>query len=154
MKNRRSIRLREYDYSQNGLYFVTICVNGREELLGNVENGEMVLNDAGIMVDNFWNKLPKKFDGIYLDEYVVMPNHFHGIIGLFNDNENGNTHRHGRPHGVAPTADSNVGATPCGRPDIGVFQKNGLSGIISWFKTMTTNQYIKNVHENNWPPFY
>ena len=82
MKSRRSIRLREYDYSQNGLYFVTICVDGREELLGNVENGEMVLNNAGKIVDMCIHTIPEKYENIDIDSYIIMPNHIHIIIAI------------------------------------------------------------------------
>ena len=82
MKNRRSIRFREYDYSQNGLYFVTICVNGREELLGNVENGEMVLNNAGKIVDMSIHAIPEKYENIDIDSYIIMPNHIHIVIAI------------------------------------------------------------------------
>jgi len=78
--HRRSIRLREYDYSSVGAYFVTICTHGRACLLGEVKDGEMRLNEAGRMVSEGWLKLPDKFPAVALDEYMIMPNHFHGII--------------------------------------------------------------------------
>jgi REP element-mobilizing transposase RayT len=78
--HRRSIRLRGYDYSQAGAYFVTVCVQGRERLFGDVVDGEMRLNDAGQMVAQCWHELPAHFPHLELDEFVVMPNHMHGII--------------------------------------------------------------------------
>jgi putative transposase len=78
--HRRSIRLGEYDYSANGAYFVTICVQGRECLFGVIAGGEMRLNDAGQMVKEVWKGLPGRFPTMVLDEFVVMPNHVHGII--------------------------------------------------------------------------
>jgi REP element-mobilizing transposase RayT len=78
--HRRSIRLRGYDYSQAGAYFVTVCVQGREPLFGDVVDGEMRLNDAGQMVAQCWQELPAHFPHLELDEFVVMPNHMHGII--------------------------------------------------------------------------
>jgi len=78
--HRRSIRLREYGYSSVGAYFVTICAQGRECLFGDILDGEMRLNEAGRVVVEWWTKLPGKFPNVALDEYVVMPNHFHGII--------------------------------------------------------------------------
>jgi REP element-mobilizing transposase RayT len=78
--HRRSIRLREYDYSANGAYFVTICTEGRECLFGEILNATMLMNDAGRMVVESWLKLPDKFPGVELDEFVCMPNHFHGIL--------------------------------------------------------------------------
>ena len=83
---RCSIRLRGYDYSQAGAYFVTICTQGRECLFGDVVDGEMRLNDAGQMVLDVWHKIPEHFPNADVDEFVVMPNHFHGIIVICNDN--------------------------------------------------------------------
>ncbi len=78
--HRRSIRLRDFDYSANGAYFVTICVQGRESLFGCVCDDGMVLNEAGRMVAELWLRLTEKFPEIVLGEFMVMPNHFHGII--------------------------------------------------------------------------
>ncbi len=78
--HRRSIRLRDYDYSGGGAYFVTLCVHGREFLFGEVVDGEMRLNDAGRMVTTVWDSLPKRYQGLEIDACVVMPNHLHGIF--------------------------------------------------------------------------
>jgi len=78
--HRRSIRLKGYDYSQNGAYFITICNQNRECLFGEIIGQKMILNDVGKMIDYQWNELQNKFNNIQLDEYIVMPNHFHGII--------------------------------------------------------------------------
>ncbi len=80
--NRRSIRLKGYDYSQAGLYFITICVQNREWLFGKIENDEMILNDAGKMVEIEWLNLKNLFPNIELHEYITMPNHFHGILEI------------------------------------------------------------------------
>jgi len=80
--HRVSTRLKGYDYSQPGIYFVTVCTQHRLYLFGEVVNRKMILNDAGKMIRRIWNDLPKRFDFIRLDEYVVMPNHFHGIIEI------------------------------------------------------------------------
>ena len=77
---RRSIRLRNYDYAQPGAYFVTVCTYQRECLLGDVVNGEMVLNEDGEIVRHTLEELPRKFPGIEVDMHVIMPNHLHGII--------------------------------------------------------------------------
>jgi len=78
--NRRSIRLKGYDYTQPGAYFVTICTREQECLLGNMENGTMVLSEFGRIVERCWCTLPRHFPNIELDAFVVMPNHIHGII--------------------------------------------------------------------------
>ena len=77
---RRSIRLRDYDYSQAGVYYVTINVQNRDLLFGEIVNYEMVSNEAGKMVDEQWNALLERFPNIELDVYQIMPNHCHGII--------------------------------------------------------------------------
>ena len=78
--HRKSIRLKHYDYAEMGTYFVTICTHERACLFGEVMNGEMQLNDAGRMVENRWLELNRKFPTIKTNEYVIMPNHFHGIV--------------------------------------------------------------------------
>ncbi len=82
--HRQSIRLKEYDYSQNGVYFITICTQNKECLFGEIEDGEMRLNDAGKIIDRWWHKMKNKFPNIELDEYIIMPNHFHGILIIQN----------------------------------------------------------------------
>ena len=78
--HRRSIRLKGYDYSQAGAYFLTFCTQHREHFFGKMEKGEMIFNDAGLMVNEWWVKLPSKFPDIELGEFITMPNHFHGIV--------------------------------------------------------------------------
>ena len=141
--HRRSIRLKGYDYSQAGAYFVTICAKDRECLFGDVVDGEMRVNDGGRMIKKWWRESSRKFQNIELDEFVIMPNHLHGIIVIVGvalcgrpgidaqSPKTGNTPQTGQPHRVAPT----------------------LGDIIDWFKTMTTNEYIRNVRQDNWPPF-
>jgi putative transposase len=82
-KNRRcSIRLREYDYSQFGAYFVTVCVQNRKCLFGHIGDEKMALNDIGEMVQKWWYEMPNKFTNIELGEFMIMPNHLHGIIQI------------------------------------------------------------------------
>jgi len=78
--HRRSIRLKGYDYSQAGLYFVTICVQNRECIFGEIVDNEMILNENGQIVQMVWNELPQHYNHIELGEFVVMPNHIHGIV--------------------------------------------------------------------------
>lgn len=78
--HRRSIRLKDYDYSEQGAYFVTLCVQERVCLFGEVIGSDMVLNPEGRQVAEIWRELPARFPQVALDEYIVMPNHFHGII--------------------------------------------------------------------------
>ena len=78
-KNRRLIRLKNYDYSQAGAYFVTVCVNERWNLFGGIENGKMALSAAGEVARFTWNNLTRHNTNILLDEFVIMPNHTHGL---------------------------------------------------------------------------
>lgn len=82
IRHRRSLRLKGYDYSKNGACFVTICVQNRECLFGNIVDGVMVLNKYGKTVAGQWIKTSKIRDEIDLDEWIVMPNHFHGILAI------------------------------------------------------------------------
>jgi REP element-mobilizing transposase RayT len=79
---RRSIRLKGYDYSQVGAYFVTICINHRRSLLGNIQEGIMYPSPAGEMVQTVWDEIPTHYQGIDIDAFVLMANHIHGIIIL------------------------------------------------------------------------
>lgn len=78
--NRKSIRLKGYDYSQAGAYFVTICTKNRQCLFGEIVNGEMILNEYGIIAYDEWLKTPELRINVELDVFIVMPNHIHGII--------------------------------------------------------------------------
>jgi hypothetical protein len=73
--HRKSIRLKGYDYSQAGLYFITICVQDRKCLFGKIENDEMILNDFGTIACQQWQKLPQRFTHMELDVFQIMPNH-------------------------------------------------------------------------------
>lgn len=78
--HRRSIRLKDYDYTQAGAYFITLCVENRACVLGDVIDGEMQLSPSGAIVADAWEWLAQQYPYVAIDEYVVMPNHFHGII--------------------------------------------------------------------------
>jgi REP element-mobilizing transposase RayT len=81
LPQRKSIRLKGYDYSQAGLYFITVCTQDRLCLFGKIQNGEMILNDSGNMIQRQWVALPERFHNIAIHEFAIMPNHFHGIVG-------------------------------------------------------------------------
>ena len=75
-----SSRLKGYNYSTPGAYYVTIVTKNRKCLFGNIENNKMIYNEVGKIVDNFWSEIPIHFPYVNMDEYVIMPNHLHGII--------------------------------------------------------------------------
>ena len=78
--HRQSIRLKQYDYSQAGAYFVTICAQNRQCLFGGINNGTMMNNAAGEMISTIWHEIPEYYPGIGIDAFQIMPNHIHGII--------------------------------------------------------------------------
>src|SRR5579884_1647362 len=84
--HRRSIRLKDRDYSLAGSYFVTICTNGRACLFGEVGSGGMTLNAGGLTVEACWQQLAVWYENISLDVYIIMPDHIHGIIGIDESN--------------------------------------------------------------------
>lgn len=144
--HRRSIRLRGYDYSAKGAYFVTICTQDRACLFGEVTDGEMRLNAAGRMAHGTWDELPSFYRGIVVDAFVVMPNHIHGIIAL-----------------VGWNIKTMVGAGPCACPDDAETQDDGqpqgiaptlsLADVVHRFKTLTTKRYVDGVKQHGWPAF-
>ena len=99
--HRRSIRLKEYDYSRFGAYFVTICTQDRKCFLGTVGNETVELSPMGKIVHEFWFEIPKHFQHVRLDVFVVMPNHVHGIL-LIGDSEGGNTNADAERGGETP----------------------------------------------------
>ena len=117
---RKSIRLRDYDYSLPGAYFITVCTHNRKFLFGQIIQGELILNRTGKIVREKWEKLLAIRKNLTLDEFVVMPNHFHGILFL-SENYAGTASR-------APTKEQ------FGKPASG-----SLSSIIRGFKSGVTN---------------
>ena len=157
--HRRSIRLKDWDYSRTGMYFVTICAQNRVCLFGDVVNGDMRLNDAGRMVEKWWLKLNHKFPTVQTDQFVVIPNHVHGIIVIVGadlrvcppalrvcpDDDQSNTGKHiGLPQQTHETGTHTDEGAHTGAP---------LPGIVQWFKTMTTDEYIRGVKQLGWPRF-
>ena len=140
--NRKSIRLKGYDYSQAGLYFLTICCQNRQYMYGYIENGKMILNESGRMVEKWYFELENKFSDIKCHEMVVMPNHFHCII------ENV-----GADLCVRPNADLRVCPNTNIKSILGEHVGSPLHRVVQWFKTMTTNEYICGVKTKKWHHF-
>jgi len=227
---RKRLRLMGYDYSLPSAYFVTVCVHNKECLFGEIVERGMILNDAGKMISEYWGFLPGRFPGVALDVFMVMPNHFHGIIIItgsdlphkivgadhfknivgadqrvcpkpgadhhqnivgadhfknivgadhhqnivgadqrvcpkpgadHHQNIVGADHRQnivGADQRVCPKTDEHIGS-PLPNSGARIDNKTDehigspLPRIIQWFKTMTTNQYIRGVKEKNWTPF-
>ena len=94
--HRRSIRLKGYDYTQAGAYFITICTHDRAHWFGEVVDGEMRLNDAGRIADQCWRDIPAHFPHVKLDACVIMPNHVHGILWIVDNDDAGSQNVVGR----------------------------------------------------------
>ena len=86
MCNRKLNRLKNYDYTNNGYYFVTICTKYHVSYFGKIIDGRMILNPNGDIMNHCWLDLLNHYPNCQLDEYIIMPNHFHGIIIIDNDN--------------------------------------------------------------------
>lgn len=130
-----SARLVGWDYSRPGAYFVTICTRNRVCWFGGVKNGKMVLSDIGKIVHDEWAKTPKIRPNVKLDEFVVMPNHFHGILIIKNDDV-----RTIRPNVVETTCRvvSTKTATEPERKT--TLKSNSLGSIIGQFKSVCTKR--------------
>ena len=122
--HRRSIRLKDYDYSQAGAYFVTICAQHGQCRFGEIKDGAMHLSPAGEMVVACWQALPEQFPTIDLDTFGLMPNHAHGVILITETGFNANNN-----------------------PIV-------LGNMVGAFKSITTNEYIDGVHTLGWEPFH
>jgi len=188
--HRKSIRLKGYDYSQEGLYFITICVQNKKLLFGKIarpnpihgsadprvcpvrldsdqsipsNNSEpqLTLNDAGKMIEKWFQKLEDKFPDIKCDIFIVMPNHVHCIIvnnGAANPilaraNPINNGPNLYRPFIIGKTSILNGSSNSDGFLIPGEHLGSPLSSVMQWFKTMSTNEYIRGVKTLNWERF-
>jgi site-specific DNA-methyltransferase (adenine-specific) len=99
IRHRQSTRLRDYDYSSQGIYFITICVKEKEFLFGDINNGQMIQSELGLIAEKIWREIPSHFEHVLLDKYIVMPNHIHGIL-IIQDREEVNFV--GATHALSP----------------------------------------------------
>jgi REP element-mobilizing transposase RayT len=145
---RRSIRLKGYDYSQAGGYYITIVTQLRESFFGKICDGEMIFNDAGRMVNIEWGALQERFPNIETDVFQVMPNHLHGILVIHNPEPVG--------AGLVPAHDPahDPGLVPAHPTKVTTKIIPTLGEIVGAFKSITTHKYIQGVNEFAWPVFY
>ena len=132
--HRRSIRLRGYDYTSAGAYFITVCTHNRMCLFGHIEQDKMFLNAWGDIVDECWQATPQHFSHTELDEYVIMPNHIHGIIWIVRCTDgamNGNA-----MNGAMP----NVGATHASPLRSRGPKPRSIGAIVGSFKSAVTKR--------------
>lgn len=135
MHHRKSIRLKGYDYSQAGLYFVTIVTQNRECLFGEIVDGDMVLNDAGRHIQKCWFEIPEHFSNVKLHEMAVMPNHFHGIIEIVGANNHSpdNTNQSNGAKNVSPLRSPSK--------TIGSVVRGFKIGVTKWFRENQKKQF-------------
>jgi putative transposase len=150
LHHRKSIRLKGYNYSNEGLYFITICCKDNLCLFGKIMDSEMKLNDAGRMIAKWYKELEHKFPEIKCLESIVMPNHFHCIIEIV-----------GADLRVCPNEIADLSDCPNKNTTLDVKNKNiegehigsPLHRVVQWFKTMSTNEYIRGVKTLGWQTF-
>lgn len=139
---RRSIRLKDYDYSQSGAYFITICSWNRECLFGDIVDGKMRLNELGHVVEKEWLQTSVVRANVELYEFQIMPNHFHGIIVL-NDNV-GATRRVARFPETRRSAQEGaihrIALTKAHTKDISGAGPGSIGAIIGQFKSIATKR--------------
>ena len=133
MRHRKANRYKNFDYSYNGIYFVTICSKNREELFGYITESKMNLNDFGVIAKQCWTDIPLHFSHVILDRFIVMPNHIHGILIIK------------RPVQLPPIENKN-GPHVCGHYRYGGVKEYGndnktksyLSKVIQQYKAVVT----------------
>ncbi len=132
------MRLAGFDYAEHGAYFITICTQGRATLFGRSAGSTMRLNDAGRIVERWWAELPARFPHVDIDEFVVMPNHVHGLLFIVESDapDSAIAERFGKGGHTGPPLQATDAP---------------LSRVVQWFKTMTTNAYLAGVHDHGCP---
>ncbi len=153
--HRHSIRLKYYDYSQPGAYFITICTHNRVCLLGKIKNGQMILNKFGMIAKQCWLDIPSHYPNVKLDEFVIMPNHIHGIIviknvGVQNIEPNKNivgVQNIEPQHNIEPLQNKYQKIIPC---SIGSIVRGYKIGVTKWFlqNTNIVNVWQRNYYEH------
>lgn len=151
--HRHSIRLKDYDYSLEGWYFITICTQNRECLFGKILNRQMILNEYGQNVNQCWLEIPNHFPSVILHEYIIMPNHLHGIIQIKYDNNNATPVGAGS---ACPNNNDRINHDGQANPAPTISHPHiALGNIIGYFKYQTTRQidlptklWQRNYHEH------
>jgi putative transposase len=143
LPRRKPIRLQGYDYSQSGSYFVTICVHGKRCLLISVAGKFVELTPAGEIVRAVWTSLPERFPRLVLDEYIIMPNHFHSILAFVGEGP--------APPGVNACKVSNAKATIAPPPAFPRVRNHSLAEVIGAFKSISTIKVNRLQHQKGIP---
>ncbi len=143
---RQSLRLADYDYTEAGFYFVTVCAQSKINFFGGVIDEKISLNGAGQGVLKQWRDLSIRFPYVKIHEHVVMPNHLHGIIEILDNACRGEPYV--RPDfQAARNQEGEHKVRPYG------LVSGSLGDIMQAFKSVTTHDYIHGVKQLGWPPF-
>ncbi len=143
-----SARLPAWDYSSNAAYFITICTTNREYFFGEIIDGKMQLSETGKMANHFWLEIPNHFLFVTLDEFVVMPNHIHGIIVIDKPVDNNGGNVAGNVTNVDNVAGNVINQIkPLPHPRFHNQGKNTISAMVGSFKSAVT----KCCNENKFP---
>ena len=157
VRTRRSIRLQGWDYTWPGAYFVTIVTYGREMLFGDMGNGEMRLSPFGRVADTMWRHIPRHVLHVRMNEFVVMPNHLHGIVCITDDGGVGARHSpapssrstpllsRGTEVGCRTIVDGNASPLRHGA------KPGSLGAIVGNFKSITARRINRMRHTSNSP---
>ncbi len=140
---RRSIRLKGYDYSRAGAYFVTICTQNRECQFGDITDGAMRVNHFGKIVGKQWNDIPQRFPVVELDQFVVMPNHIHGVFVVV-----------GAPLAGAQIPNGAIGAAARAAPTVGhivgAYKSLCVHHCLHWIKQNIPQQRLGQLWQRNY----
>jgi putative transposase len=152
LKIRKLTRLKPFDYTQNGAYFVTICTRNQEWILGNVIDGKMIMSDIGKIAKNLWLSIPDHFQEILLDEFIIMPNHIHGIIIIQRSGSdilgNEQIHSQNRNENIRSLRHRNEDIRSLHRKCWHGAKSGSLSSIVRGFKIGVTNWCQQNGIQN------
>jgi putative transposase len=158
-----SIRLNSHDYSSHGTYFITICTFQGLSYFGNISNGKMILSEQGKVAFKLWHELPEHFPFVSLDEFVVMPNHVHGIIIIQSTSPVGTLHATSRKQ--KPASVRTLHATSLQKPATSLQNRNefmssispkpgSLATVIRSYKSAVSKNIHLSDHDFSWLPRY
>ncbi len=151
-----SARLQSWDYGSVGAYFITICTQNREYFFGDVENGIMKLSNTGVLADVFWVEIKNHAKGVELGEFVVMPNHIHGILILNGNNDNNDADTIETRHALSlspspkPSGQPNEPTQTPGQKRFQNQGKNTVSSIIGSYKSAVTKHAHRLGYDFGW----
>ena len=157
-----SARAQWWDYGWNGAYFITICTANREHFFGEIQNGKMILSPTGVIADIIWHEIPNHHPNVELGDFVVMPNHIHGILILDKPGDNGG--RRAVETGHALSVDNDIietghalsllrdNAKTIGQQRFQNIGKNTVSSIVGSYKSAVTKHANRLGLGNGWQP--